>query len=176
MLLEPYNKEWILYFNQLKSVLLKQVNVEGLDLEHIGSTAVPGLAAKAIVDMDMVYQKPADFEQIKKDLEQLGYYHNGEQGIAGREVFKRRSGRSAHPVLDGISHHLYVCYEKNEELKRHLAFRDALRTYEEERLAYTRLKYKMAKEANQDKKTYAKLKEEKANEFIEMLIRKGLDF
>lgn len=173
MLIKPYNKDWEIHFNQLKSVLLKQVRIEGVYIEHIGSTSVPGLDAKAIIDMDMVYHKPADFEQIKNDLEHIGYYHNGDQGIPGREVFKRRPHSAIHPVLDSIVHHLYLCHEDNEELKRHLIVRDALKQSEEARMAYSQLKQTIAEQAMQDKKKYALLKEEGARAFFERLIRKG---
>ncbi|RZK70281.1 MAG: GrpB family protein [Pedobacter sp.] len=140
-----------------------------ISIEHVGSTAVPALAAKPIIDIDIIYNEVSDFEQIKKSLEAIGYDHNGDQGIVGREVFKR-TGQQKDAVLDRITHHLYACQYNCPELHRHLLFRDYLRKNKEARNYYQQLKYEIAEEANQDKKVYASLKELKANSFINYII------
>ena len=58
-------------------------------IEHVGSTSVPNLDAKDIIDMDILYEHESEFEKIKAGLLKIGYYHNGNQGIEQREVFKR---------------------------------------------------------------------------------------
>jgi GrpB-like predicted nucleotidyltransferase (UPF0157 family) len=161
-----YKKSWKQDFEQINEVLLEAMRSNNVIVEHVGSTSVPNLAAKPIIDIDVIYKKPADFNSILKALETTGYYHVGDQGIIGREVFKR-NGSIIHPVLDSISHHLYVCLEGNEELKKHLKFRDQLRTNDDVRREYEILKLDIAKKANQDKKEYARLKEVMARDFIE---------
>ena len=68
---------------------------------------MPQLASKPIIDIDLVYFDWNDFEKIKAHLESIDYYHNGNQGIVDREVFKRINNN--HPIVDTIAHHSYVC-------------------------------------------------------------------
>lgn len=173
MLIQKYQPSWVVDFSVIKNVI--EENLLGLDItiEHIGSTSVKDLAAKAIIDIDVIYNEKETFEAIKTELEKLGYYHNGNQDIEGREVFKRKKLKTKHSILDSIQHHLYVCQADSEELQRHLAFRNFLRTNEKERKEYEYLKYEIALKTNQDKKEYAKLKEDMAKEFIESILQKA---
>ncbi|MEE9439273.1 MAG: GrpB family protein [Saprospiraceae bacterium] len=170
MLIQKYNKKWVDDFNKIKEILSTVLIGINNDIEHIGSTAVPQLAAKAIIDIDIIFYDYKDFEGVKFKLEELNYYHNGDQGIDGREVFIRKSNIGRHAILDTISHHLYVCFINNEELKRHLLFRNYLRINNEARNAYQKLKIGISKIANEDKKLYADLKETMAKDFIEHII------
>ncbi len=169
MLIKKYTARWIKSFADLKHEIEKCL--EGIEhrIEHVGSTSVPELDAKDIIDIDIIYQDETDFEKIKAGLESLGYYHNGDQGIIGREAFKR-SGSSMHHILDGITHHLYVCHIGSKALERHLLFRDFLRKHAWARLKYQQMKYDLAVEANQNKERYAVLKEARANDFIDSVI------
>lgn len=173
MLIQPYNPEWKGQFEAIKEVLLEAIASYSQRLEHIGSTAIPGLAAKPIIDIDIVFEGEENFIQIRKGLESLGYFHNGDQGIATREVFKRPNERHSHPLLDKIPHHLYACTLDSSELKRHLLFRDYLRSHSKERDQYEALKFHIAEGAMQDRKKYAQLKEKEANAFIEAILRKA---
>jgi GrpB-like predicted nucleotidyltransferase (UPF0157 family) len=168
MLIQPYTPQWIADFQAIQGVLQETLSSLSISIEHVGSTAVPDLDAKPIIDIDIVMHASA-FEAIKTRLEAIGYYHNGNQGIEGREVFKRQKVDLQHPTLDFIKHHLYVCAQDSVELRRHLTFRDYLRTHTEARLAYQRLKYEIAEEAQHDQKQYAYLKEVKAKSFINQL-------
>ncbi len=171
-LIQEYNIEWSENFNKIALVLATSIKGTNIRIEHVGSTSVPGLAAKNIIDIDVVYHEPEDFDTIKSDLEKMGYYHNGDQGILGREVFKRNVNIDfQHGILDEVKHHLYVCHKDNSELKRHIQFRDYLRRNEEARNQYAALKIEIAERAEQDKKTYNRLKEEMASRFIEEIIR-----
>jgi GrpB-like predicted nucleotidyltransferase (UPF0157 family) len=173
MLLKEYDAGWAEDFNEIKKVIGAAMAALDVSIEHVGSTAVPQLAAKPIIDIDIVYKKKDTFEAIKERLERIGYYHNGDQGIAGREVFKRAGASGKHEALDGILHHLYVCEKNSEELKRHLLFRDYLIANEAARKEYEEIKYKIAAQSNQDKKRYAALKELEAATFINSVIEKA---
>jgi GrpB-like predicted nucleotidyltransferase (UPF0157 family) len=120
-----------------------------------------------------VYGLNVDFEEVKDGLEKIGYYHNGDQGIKGREVFKRAQFAEKHKILDAISHHLYVCPIHSEELNRHILFRDFLIENGTERKQYQEIKMQLAKEAQQDGKKYALLKEVKARDFIQSIIERA---
>ncbi|MEL6674650.1 MAG: GrpB family protein [Bacteroidota bacterium] len=173
MLIQAYKAQWAEDFQTLRSVIWPATQAFCLDFHHIGSTSVPGLAAKAIIDMDLVYTDEKTFQGLKSALETLGYYHNGDQGIPGREAFKRPKGRGSHTILDHIPHHLYACPPHSRELERHLRLRDYLRTHEAARLAYAQLKQEIAREVDQDLKKYALLKEEKARDLIENMLEKA---
>src|SRR5436309_332949 len=87
-------------------------------IEHVGSTAIPGLAAKPIIDMTIVIDTRDDLPAVINSLQAIGYRHEGDLGIPGREAFARPSGTQPH--------HLYVCAANNHNLARVLAFRDLL--------------------------------------------------
>jgi GrpB-like predicted nucleotidyltransferase (UPF0157 family) len=172
MLIQEYNPNWKNNFEAISKVLNETLSNHIISIEHIGSTSVPSLAAKPIIDIDIIYDKTADFEAIKKLLESIGYFHNGNQGIQNREVFKRNKiGKNE--VLDKITHHLYVCPNDSEELQKHILFRDYLLSTETARIQYQTLKYEIAEATNQDKKKYAELKELKAKSFIDNILEKA---
>ena len=169
MLISKYNGDWVDHFEKINKKLLNILSGLTVNIEHIGSTSVPGLAAKPIIDIDIIYNEYSDFEYIKNNLESFGYYHNGNQGVAGREVFKR-NGKIEDEMLNKIAHHLYVCRYDCPELHRHILFRNYLRKYAIAREFYQQLKYEIAKEVKNDKKLYASTKELKANSFINYVI------
>ena len=173
MFIQEYSSQWPADFQRIKTILADALTGISITIEHVGGTAVPGLAAKPIIDIDIVLTDRKDFETIKERLAQIGYYHNGDQGIADRDVFKRTGELTLHNVLDRIAHHLYVCSIDSEELKRHLLFRDYLSTHAAARNEYQQLKQQLAEEANNDRKRYAQLKEEKAKAFIESILAKA---
>ncbi len=169
MLLKNYTSDWVKDFADLKREI--ETGLDGLEyrIEHIGSTAVPNLDAKPIIDIDIVYFNQADLEKIKAGLEEIGYCHHGNQGIEDREVFKR-DGKRTNRILDTIRHHLYACPQESKALERHILFRDFLRKNDWARLKYQQMKYALAQKANQDQKLYAQLKELYVNDFIDSVI------
>lgn len=169
MLIQKYNPKWIQDFTNLKQKLDQSLLGLNYEIEHIGSTSVPNLDAKPIIDLDIIYQEEAVFEKIKSALIQIGYYHNGDQGIQQREVFKR-NGNGNHEFLDFITHHLYVCLKGSKGLNRHLLSRDFLRKNKWARLKYQQMKYEIAERVEQDRKQYAELKELTVNDFIDEII------
>lgn len=173
MLIQSYQENWAEDFQKLKAVIHAALPNLSTAIEHVGSTAVPGLAAKAIIDIDIVFDKSNSFEEIKTGLGAIGYYHNGDQGIAGREAFKRNPTAARHAVLDSITHHLYVCRTDSRELQKHILFRDWLLANADARIDYEKLKYQIARAASQDKKQYAVLKEIMAADFINNIVEKA---
>ena len=168
-ILSPYTYHWITSFNLIKTEL--QLALAGIDfvIEHVGSTAVPNLDAKPIIDIDIIFKEKETFDLIKLKLESIGYYHNGNQGIEDREVFKRLLNKE-NSILDTISHHLYVCPVFSKALERHLLLRNHLQKNDAAKLQYQEIKYKLAIEAKQDRKKYAALKELHINDFIDVII------
>ncbi len=169
MLIESYNTNWIKNFNDIKFEIDNALTGLTYSIEHVGSTSVPNLDSKPIIDIDIIYSTHSDFEKIKRRLEAIGYYHNGNQGIEDREVFKR-NGNLANEILDSVMHHLYVCSKDSKALERHILTRDFLRKNEWARLKYQQMKYEIAEKAGQDRKLYADLKELIVNDFIDSII------
>ena len=169
MLLEKYSTNWIQQFSDIKCEIENFFDGLEYNIEHVGSTSIPHLDSKPIIDIDIIYSNTADFEKIKTRLEKLGYYHNGNQGIKDRDVFKRTEKESSE-ILDTIKHHLYVCPVKSIALERHILSRNFLRKNNWARIKYQQMKYELADKANQDKKAYAALKELHINDFIDLII------
>ena len=130
MLIEAYTSNWIKNFTDIKREIESTLTGLTYTIEHVGSTSVPNLDSKPIIDIDIIYSTQQDFEQIKLGLEKTGYFHNGNQGIEDRDVFKR-NGKLANEILDTVKHHLYVCPIDSKALERHLLSRDYLRKNEE---------------------------------------------
>jgi len=142
----PFTENWAQTFEALAGIF--KIDLEDLiiGIEHVGSTAVPGLAAKPVIDLDLIIHDKSRFEEIKVILEKRGYLHVGELGIPGREAFKRSS---EYTPLDGKNqlwpaHHLYVCLQDSVSLNNHLLFRDYLRANPETAAEYGRLKMALA--------------------------------
>ncbi len=169
MILEKYSSNWINDFTNIKRELENALNGLTYTIEHVGSTSVPNLDSKPIIDIDITYSNQVGFEKIKLGLEKIGYYHNGNQGIKDRDVFKR-NGIFANEILDIVKHHLYVCPLNSKALERHILFRNFLRKNDWARLKYQQMKYELAEKANQDRKIYAILKELNINGFIDSII------
>jgi GrpB-like predicted nucleotidyltransferase (UPF0157 family) len=171
MLLKKYTSDWNENFIDIKNVIDEALTGLEYSIEHVGSTAVADLDAKNIIDIDISHENEAEFDKIKARLLELGYHHNGNQGIEQLEVFKRLR-TTFKPVLDKISHHLYVCPVGSHALERHLLSRDFLRKNEWARIEYQEMKYELAEMAGQDKKRYAELKELNVNHFIDAIVEK----
>ena len=130
----PYDAEWEKDFMAIKAEIQGALEGLALRIEHVGSTAVSGLSAKPIIDIDVVIQDGSMLDAVVSALGKIGYRHEGDLGIAGREAF-------AYEGKDHLrKHHLYVCPRDSAELKRHLAFRDYLRAHPEAARAYSRVK------------------------------------
>ena len=144
----PYDPAWPIRFEEIQAHLRGILFGQDVRVEHVGSTSVPGLAAKPIIDIDIVLQNGATFEAVKTSLEANGYTHVGDFGITGREVFKYDDK----PQL--MSHHLYALSADSEELKRHLTFRDWLRSHPQDRAAYAQAKLAAARQFPNDIDAY----------------------
>ncbi|MGN4445092.1 GrpB family protein [Bacillus cereus group sp. MYBK79-1] len=147
--IEEYNIKWENEFYKLQSLINNVINELVLSIEHVGSTSVTGLAAKPILDIDIVIEEYEIFPEVVKRLEKIGYYHQADWSFKGREAFGRKD---AFVPWDGEStvwmeHHLYVCDKNSEELRRHIAFRDYLREHEDVVVEYGRLKEELARES-----------------------------
>jgi GrpB-like predicted nucleotidyltransferase (UPF0157 family) len=114
-----YDPAWPAAFEQLRRLLAPTL-VAGAVIEHVGSTSVPGLAAKPIIDLDIVVATTNDVSPMIARLNDLGYDHLGDYGIPGREAFS---------VPEGLPyHHLYVVVAGSKPYLDHVDLRDHLLT------------------------------------------------
>ena len=173
MVVENYDEKWPGDFLKIKEELLKVITVP-CKVEHVGSTSIPGMKAKPIIDIDVGLESWDDFEAVKKGLASIGYEHEGDKGITGREAFGR-NGLLHNEILNLIDHHLYVCSFDNEEYKRHILFRDYLRNHTEARDKYNQIKEEiLAKVGSDNRAGYVQMKEEEYGEFFEDVISKAM--
>lgn len=155
----PYDEQWKQDFLKIKAEIVGALGQLAIEIEHVGSTSVQGLSAKPIIDIDVVIKDYTVLEDVVSALGEIGYLHEGNLGIAGREAFK----------YDGKEHlkkhHLYVCPEDSPELRRHIAFRDFLRAHPEAAREYSRIKEEGAKQFPNDIERYMEHK----SQFIERI-------
>jgi len=146
ILVIDYDPAWPGLFRELCARILPVVEDFALSVEHVGSTSVPGLAAKPIIDMSIVIPVEDDVPLAITRLATIGYTHRGNLGVEGREAF-------AHPA--GLpSHHLYVSPQGSPGLRNHLALRDYLRSHPEAAREYGELKRELARRFPRDIDAY----------------------
>ena len=147
----PYDEKWKQDFEDIRAEFASALEGIAISVEHVGSTSVEGLASKPIIDIDVVV-KSKDVPKAIKALEGIGYIHEGNLGIEGREAF-------AYEGKDHLqTHHLYVCPEDSSELRRHLAFRDYLRKHPKAVEKYSQVKIEGAKRFPEDIEGYIEYK------------------
>ncbi len=132
-----YRPEWASLYEaeaeKIRSILKNNL----FDIYHIGSTAVPGLAAKPIIDIMPVVFDIAKTDTLKMQFDAIGYEWMGEFGIPGRR-YLRKGG-------DERTHQVHIFEKSNEkDIARHLAVRDYLRTHPDVAAAYGAMKQKLA--------------------------------
>ena len=147
----PYDEKWKQDFIEIKNEIEAALGTIAISIEHVGSTSVEGLAAKPIIDIDVVVGKN-DVQAAIDALGTIGYIHEGNLGIEGREAFAYEGKEHLR------THHLYVCPEDSEELKRHLAFRDYLRTHKDAARKYSEVKLEAARLYPDDIEKYIEYK------------------
>jgi GrpB-like predicted nucleotidyltransferase (UPF0157 family)/ADP-ribose pyrophosphatase YjhB (NUDIX family) len=155
-----YDPAWPERFRALAERAASALGDLVLAVEHVGSTSVPGLAAKPVIDLDVVV-RPEDVDAAIQRLATLGYVHRGELGIPGRHAFRAPPGEA--------KHHLYLCVAGSTGLIDHLRFRDHLRTHPDAAAEYAGLKRRLAEQHRDDAEAYQSAK----SDFIDALNRRA---
>jgi GrpB-like predicted nucleotidyltransferase (UPF0157 family) len=140
---------WPTQFERLRTRAAAAAGDVVVAVEHIGSTAVPGLAAKPVIDLVVVVE-PHDLQTAVERLIAIGYVHQGNLGVEGREAFGAPKGER--------KHHLYVSPTDSEELRAQLAFRDRLREDPALGAEYVALKRELAARFRDDRSGYTDAK------------------
>ena len=135
----PYDKSWSSDFEKIRDEIENAIGDLIIGIEHVGSTSVEGMSAKPCIDIDVIINDYGIFDAVAAGLKSIGYIHEGDLGIKDREAFKY----SNKPHLK--NHHLYVCPKNSAELRRHLTFREFLKSNPEAQRKYSLIKEQAAK-------------------------------
>jgi GrpB-like predicted nucleotidyltransferase (UPF0157 family) len=143
---------WPNQFREIATYLSAFVGSSVVRIEHVGSTSVPGLAAKPIIDIDVVVAREADLTGALRRIASAGYVWVGDLDVRGREAFDAPS----EPPLP--THHLYLVVENNRAHADHWLFRDALIENPELVVRYAEIKRENAVRSGGDLDRYVALK------------------
>lgn len=142
----PYNPQWPLMF-ETEALLIKQaLGSNCLAVHHIGSTSIPGLCAKPIIDILPVVKDILEVDEASKAMQKLGYEAKGEHGIAFRRYFQKGDLVRTHNV--------HAFEEGDTEISRYLKFRDWMRTHDDDAQVYAQLKRELAAKFPNDVLSY----------------------
>lgn len=158
-----YDDAWPTAFERESQRLRWTLGEVVVRIHHIGSTAVPGLAAKPVIDVLVEVTSLLDLDAKEQVMVALGYRPKGENGIAGRRYFQ----------LGGAArtHHVHAFVAGDEHVRRHLAFRDYLRRHPSVAAEYGDIKRAAAAACVNDSEVYSA----KKNGFVKLHERLALD-
>lgn len=160
-----YNENWNKLYKQEEQKIRDIFNDELVGVYHIGSTAVPDLKAKPIIDIMPVVKNIEKVDNFNKKMIELGYEPHGELGITGRRYFRKGGENRSHQI------HIFQ-YDNEYAIERHLAFRDYLIAHKEDMIEYGNLKEKLAQQFPKDIEGYSDGK----NDFVQNLERKAIEW
>jgi GrpB-like predicted nucleotidyltransferase (UPF0157 family) len=160
-----FNSEWSNLYLEEAEKIKKILGNELVNIYHIGSTSVENLKAKPIIDIMPVVRDITKVDEYIKEFEALGYEPKGEFGMAGRRYFRKG--------LENRTHHIHIFEQSNSnDIERHLAVRDYLKTHPENAFEYGELKSRLAAMFPSDIEAYCDGK----NNFVKELERKALEW
>jgi len=153
-----YDPVWITAFEEEAALLTVVFGQRVIEVHHIGSTAVPGLDAKPIIDILVILNHTYDINSFDRAMEDVGYRVRGEcldatiPGTPGRFYFTKET--------NGVrSHHVHVYAKGHREILDKLAFRDYLRAHRNKAAAYAELKRRIAAQYRFDNVGYMRAKD-----------------
>ncbi|TFB22126.1 GrpB family protein [Filobacillus milosensis] len=161
--LSNYTSGWKRMYEQEVQLLKNIFDDEILYFEHFGSTSVPGMKAKPVIDMMVIVKDISVIDTYNEKMTSLNYDVAGEWGIKGRRLF-RKGGENR-------THHIHFYQFDNPQIKRHIVLRDYLRSHPEEVERYSEFKDELASkyELTRD---YSPAKKE----FVAEMERRALDW
>ena len=142
----PWSPSWTAQYAAVAEILESGlVGVPSARVEHVGSTSVPGLAAKPVLDIDVIVEAQ-DLPAAIAALTRMGYQHRGDLGVPDREAFDAPD--------DDPRRNVYVCRAGATSVRNHLAVRDVLRARPDLRDEYAAVKLSLAADPDMDIDTY----------------------
>ena len=139
----PYDPRWPAMAAQEMAAIRDILGDALLAIHHIGSTAVPGLSAKPIIDLLPVVRKIEQVDDFNAAMAEMGYVARGENGIAARRYFCKGPD-------DARSHHVHIFADGHPDIARHLNFRDYLREHPDVAVRYAQIKLRLAAQYRND--------------------------
>lgn len=150
-----YDPRWPALYEQERARVAPAVAPFAVAIEHIGSTAVPGLCAKPIIDMLVTVERFGPAERYIPALAPLGYLFRAHPENVTRHAFGIRDAEGRRPVP---GHNLHIVAHGGPDHRRHVAFRDALRAHPDALREYCALKRKLAAAYGADRDGYTEAK------------------
>jgi len=166
LVIHAYDPRWPREFERLRQRALTALGDLAVAVEHVGSTAIPGLASKPVIDLDIVVSSPEGVIVALDRLATVGYEREGRSGV----VATVGGLTAAHWPPGERRHHLYIVIAGSPIHRERLAFRDYLRAHPEQTQRYADLKLHAARDAAGDWERYAQLKQE----FVRRVLRVAL--
>ncbi|MEV7326804.1 GrpB family protein [Micromonospora sp. NPDC093244] len=155
VVVEDHDPAWALRYASVRALLTEALGAVAIGVEHVGSTAVPGLAAKPVIDIDLLVEDTADESDYLPALERLGY-----------RLVLREPWWHGHRMLLGAAEdvNLHVWPRGAPEPVRHLLFRDWLRAHPDDRERYATAKRRLARETAHRPRDYSLAKNDVIDE------------
>ena len=147
-----YDPEWPSKYVRERDYITEILKDNCISIYHIGSTSVPGLAAKPIIDIMAVVRSLEEVDTVAEKFSEIGYKYLGEFGITGRRYLRKGGDERTHQIQ------IFQADDWNN-IGRHLAFRNYMRTHEKERHEYAKIKKNLAQEFPYDIDGYCDGKE-----------------
>lgn len=160
----PYSSKWKEEYNKESQKLINIFGEEVISIHHIGSTSIPGIYAKPVIDILIEVREIEIIDRFNSAMESIGYIAKGENGIEGRRYFFKG--------LYDRTHHVHIFQSGSEEISRHLNFRDYMIAHPEEAKQYGELKKQLAERFKYDIEGYCDGKDA----FIKEIDRKALEW
>jgi GrpB-like predicted nucleotidyltransferase (UPF0157 family) len=150
----PYNSSWPAMYHQEAHIVTNALTTVPHAVEHIGSTAVPGMPAKPIIDLMVGVPDHHHFNEIRTALEEVAYVWDraAARDEPAREVFRKGPPDPVHPR----SHHLHLAIINGDYWRRILAFRDRLRLDPDAAAEYAAVKAHLVQTSGDDSRTYTR--------------------
>jgi GrpB-like predicted nucleotidyltransferase (UPF0157 family) len=148
VLVVPYNKEWPRMYQEEINRVFPVLQNEIVAMYHIGSTSIPGMWAKPIIDILLEVRAISKIDDYNEAMINLGYEPRGELGIPGRRYFSREEPE------DVRTHHIHAFETGNIGIERHLAFRDYMIAHQKDAEKYADLKKQLAQQYPRDIDSY----------------------
>ncbi len=157
IIIVPYSNNWPILFEMEKKRLLDAEKNAFISIEHFGSTAVPGMAAKPVIDIAGGMHSMKDADSIIPKLQELGYLFPAEFNatLINKRWLMRLDEDKKHRT-----HHLHLMIHNGDDWKNRLAFRDTLRASPETAKEYENLKRDLANRFRNDREGYSNAKKE----------------
>ncbi len=165
VIIVEYDPTWPILYEVERTHILNAIGGFIEDIQHVGSTSVPGLGAKPIIDIMIGIHKLSLVDKCVQPLQSFGYDYMGEFGIPDRHYFRK----PPEALTTHRTHHIHMVETNHDGWKRNVLFRDYLRTHPEDANQYEVLKRALAKQFGSGREGYTDAK----TEFIEAVLAKA---